>query len=373
MRRWYSDGVKVEKRQFISLCIVVIAMLGAIAYVEFTDEIATSLLPKNPEVLKDHILTKKSPADLGELSTAEIHKYIDVLGFSETIEILNQIDPAACHDAAHIIGDLAFDEAGSVAESFNLCTEKCMSGCIHGALLAAVKGEIDYDAGKHEHVNLDDFSTDLQDICTVETSDPTLEGTCIHGVGHALMSLSVSIDTGLGLCVGYEDERKQYYCESGVFMEALLGEFNNFTSSTNPLYPCDTYGTHPAACMRYQTNLIELQYEPDIIAYCNSLEDNALHIGCYHGLGRSKTMDIYQGEASILLCLESDVFEARASCVEGIGEVLHEYDYDTGAEICNNLENEPDLLAICRQALTDGLYSLEKDFTPYIGEAATRQ
>lgn len=160
---------------------------------------------------------------LPTLPRTEVDHYTRVLGFSKTVEILNDIDPATCHDAAHIVGELAFREVGNIAKSFELCTESCMSGCIHGALLGAVNDHTGGEEHELEHVSLDSFAEDLPSICTSDTSDPALEGTCIHGVGHALMSLSTHLDDGLALCDGYADERKRYFCETEVFMEMLVG------------------------------------------------------------------------------------------------------------------------------------------------------
>ena len=370
-----GDIVAVMNRQkfvFFLTFAVSVVMLAVVVYAVFSNSIHYSPLPNSPAQLEEHMLTSLSPTDLPHLEPRALEHFITVLGFTHTINVLNKIDPTACHDPAHIIGDLAFKKTGSIPGSFSLSSEKCMSGCIHGSLLAAVNDHVDYTQGQHEHVNLQDFTADIPSICKTGTADPTLEGTCIHGVGHAVMSLSTNLDEGLALCTAYEDERKRYYCETGVFMDTLLGGYNRYASSTNPLHPCDEYGDYPAACMRYQTDISTRNFEPDIVTYCKKLDEPGLESACFHGLGRSIARQVYDGDKNVRTCLESELTSAQVSCVESIAEILHEYDHDVGNKICDELASQPKLENTCRTALNQGLYSLEKDFSAYIGETVTR-
>lgn len=124
--------------------------------------------------------------------------------------------------------------------------------------------------------------------------------------------------------------------------------------------------------MRYQTDIVRRTHTEDIVTFCQNIDDPALRSGCFHGLGRSIALEVYDGTRSIDTCHAAELEPARISCVEAIAEVLHEYDHTVARAACDELAAYPELSARCHAALEVGLYSFEKDFSPYIGATVTR-
>jgi len=356
-----SNPLKANHFLFFALFALAVFLCGAILF--FSPHMFSSAdkIPTDKVGMETFIQNTYGPNDLILIDESTIKQFLTVLTHQELLDTLDAVDPLMCHEPAHAIGKFAFQDAGDVPGSLALCSEVCMSGCIHGALLEAVAG--DTQSG-HTHVALEDFEQDIQDICTTKELKSDLEGTCIHGVGHALMSLSNGVTAGLEKCEAYTDEEKKYYCQTGAYME-VLGNRTTPMDAEDLLYPCEESTGYASACMRYQTTIIANAIDTDIQDYCNSLASEKMQVACFHGLGRLKAADIADEPDLIRLC-ESQNASATKTCVESAAEILHETQAEKLPAICTALSENETLYQTCTHAAATGLYSFDKDFTPYL-------
>ena len=153
-----------------------------------------------------------------------------------------------CHQRAHVLGRLAYEEFG--ARAFSLMGHECQSGGYHGATEALF------------HIyGTTDLENNISLICS-NTLNSFFRHQCVHGVGHGIMAWTdYQMLDALGLCDKLSTPQDQASCHSGVFMGnvvgGLSGSMGHFTEylSTDPHYPCNILEEkYVGGCYFYQTS-----------------------------------------------------------------------------------------------------------------------
>lgn len=118
----------------------------------------------------------------------------------------------ACHEEAHIVGEVSGELSKSPAEAFAACTRVCGFGCFHGVALGVMR------KNPETIKNPDKLCESFAD-----SSFPGQDLTaCRHGLGHGFSDVaSRDVRKALALCKNFSDEGGEMECASGVFMELL--------------------------------------------------------------------------------------------------------------------------------------------------------
>jgi hypothetical protein len=162
------------------------------------------------------------------------------LGVEKAIELLQQtgLPPGGfSHFLAHEIGETAYQIHKQKALPY--CFKDTLNGCTHGLITGAI-ADIGFE-GVREMIEycrtLSDFQLQM----------------CVHGAGHAFMTLSsYQLEPALKNCDRLSLELTPQakilsWCSSGLFMENVHGDHNDIIppqhpslSQTNLMAPCDT-------------------------------------------------------------------------------------------------------------------------------------
>ena len=122
------------------------------------------------------------------------------------------IGVVACHDVAHIVGDVAVEQNNNIGSLITECSRQCGYGCIHGVALGALRrnGNLLYD---------------LSSICEPFSNSlfPGQDSTaCYHGLGHGFGDLAQrDLAQALSFCDYIISEVGQIECATGVLMEII--------------------------------------------------------------------------------------------------------------------------------------------------------
>lgn len=133
--------------------------------------------------------------------------------------------------------------------------------------------------------------------------------------------------------------------------------------------PCDT-ASYPAACFRYK--MVDVRYEHyaaggtlgELRAVCDQFEGN-VRLGCMHGFGNAHTQLLVQGALSLQdVCMRGSDDEQYV-CIEGAMERMARYHPVEALQICLEVP-EGWQKELCREAIHNELYSLDKPFDYYL-------
>lgn len=289
-------------------------------------------------------------------------EYVDRIGVNGIADILEE---SYCHSEGHDLGQIVFARLGDLEESVHLVGDRCTSGVFHGTLMAA------FDTG-YDHVSSLRISDEINRVCAGARIAATQRvGSCVHGIGHAVMSLSrYEIGPAQEACGRLDLRPLQYYCATGAFMEYMIEKgADDIQRSLH--FPCDTIAEFYAACYRYKMGFtverLQREGDPieDIAQECVSL-DRMPRLGCFHGLGFAFMERIAQAPSLIsTICGYGDADDEHM-CIEGAIEKLADLDEATALSVCAHLEGRS--RSTCLGAATEKMYRLAKDFTLYFDD-----
>jgi hypothetical protein len=201
-----------------------------------------------------------------------------------------------CHDAAHIIGEEAFIETGSVESAIRQCSRQCNLGCIHGVIAAAVAK----DMGQ-KYLNEDIAHADPATIKKL-AAKYCVSGLC-HAIGHLLYIGLQNYGAALDSCHTIDVSNTSESCYQGVFMEAVGGSEAFVKSTTTSqrkkddyAYPCDSVAApYQHACfvylMDFQRQLFTKNNVADDAQFnivrdaCESFTSKKTRSDCFVGIG----------------------------------------------------------------------------------------
>ena len=208
-------------------------------------------------------------------------QYIVRYGPQNTVHLLKEAEgliSVDCHQRAHTLGRLAFEEYGAAA--FALSGHECQAGSFHGATeaLFAERGTANLEA-------------DVAAICSA-AENPFFRHQCVHGVGHGLMAWTTyEINDALPFCDRMSTEADKGSCYSGVFMEnvvggltGVMGHTTEYLRDDDPHFPCDAVESrYVVECYFYQTShmLVVFGYDYSKVAdACGEVPEHA-QLNCY--------------------------------------------------------------------------------------------
>src|SRR3989338_5200096 len=111
-----------------------------------------------------------------------------------------------CHNRAHELGRMSFEEFGS--EIFKLVLPECHSGFCRGAIEAFFRKN-----------GTDGLRANLSTIC-IDGLNGFFTHQCLHGIGHGLMAWSdYDLPAALEYCNLLPNGTGQSSCRTGAFME----------------------------------------------------------------------------------------------------------------------------------------------------------
>jgi len=303
-------------------------------------------------------------ADTYDFPKETIAYYVEKLGAFETIALLSEVTDGLCHYASHAIGEITYEKTKSVATAEKLCGDVCYSGCIHGAVIGALK-EAGVELFDNNEISFFELADYAKKVCESE-----ITGACFHAVGHTLFSyVYPNIEEPLEACAHYENKGIQHYCATGVFME-VAEQGDMVTGDPRNMYPCDNAGIFSAACYRYKVESLAedlggVHDVSELKNICNSLEGSARR-GCYNGLGKFFIPTIRDNMPFINEVCSSDHSEDEHICVQGAIEMDAYYDEERALRICEVLTTE-ELKETCRASAQaeNKHFNMEKSFEPY--------
>ncbi len=288
-----------------------------------------------------------------------VETYYDTLGPDVLLSVLEE--EGYCHERSHSIGKALFAHTRDIEYSLQIARGRCTTGAFHGVLMGAF-AEL---TGSDEHIEAEEVATFARTLCESPSVIARLSiGSCAHGVGHALLSLTDGdISSALKHCSGFNDRGRAYYCASGVYMQrdSDVGERDAQLSQASP---CDEPGAEPVACYRYKIPRIFPQNHDAARAYCDSLSPGIQRNGCFHGLGFSIFYAIRTSPTLLtLMCSGAGASEERL-CIEGaIHALTPEAPRSEILVICAELSGSAK--DACTKAATTDSFSLENDFSLY--------
>ena len=216
---------------------------------------------------------------------AELERYVLTYGPAAALEELKAAELSTgrdCHDAAHEVGHIAYEQFG--ASAFALAGHDCHAGALHGTIesLFAERGT-------------SRLASDVAVICAFDDNS-FLVHQCLHGVGHGLLAWTTyELPEALELCDLMPTSANRWSCYGGVHMEngigglsGLMGHTTEYLDADDPHFPCSILAEHhKPGCYFWQTsNLFFFGYEtPAVVAFCDEAPEASLW-SCFWSLGR---------------------------------------------------------------------------------------
>jgi hypothetical protein len=271
-------------------------------------------------------------------------EFLPILGSSALLDYLEQRFPQ-CHGEAHDLGRAMYASRKDLAGALTDCGHRCSAGCMHGAVEEAFGSE-----------DLTSLVSKMNEFCGSSAMSAYQPGNCAHALGHAFMLVSKEdVATSLNACLYFNLEAMRSYCSGGVFMQL-------FMAPTAPKGPaasavCDQFSQFPASCYRFSLPQIYPLNVDGAFAECQG-KTGAQRRGCYHGLGTVLSPLLHKDPTRLAAVCGSAGPEELAMCVDGAVDKLSQIRPDWAQAICDG--NSGEVARLCKQAVADGLYKLDK-------------
>lgn len=287
-----------------------------------------------------------------------------------------------CHQMTHGMGHSEFEKNNNNLDlsllefskgNFFKNISTCGSGYYHGLVEQAVKGITDKE----------ELAKYFKKTCGESIFKDVDKGDCIHGLGHAVMAQTESVEDSLYVCdqtVG--DEYNRFNCYTGIFMqmyisfpvEALISKTETGKNIKYDFPICDSLISDLAkrACYFEQslgfTSFLENKTDyGQAIKLCQNISDPTLKLACVKNFSIRSFIDV--GYTNIeKMCLQNTNTKAeRVYCVSSYAHRLalsitggkKDQVYQKIAfDICKNLKITE--ISLCRKLI------LEKDPSLYL-------
>ncbi len=247
----------------------------------------------------------------------KLFSYLKKYGIKDTfiqLDYLSKQGFGNCHQRAHKAARISFDIYGSAG--LKECPLFCHSGCYHGITEAYFKKN-----------GANNIKEEINNFCSSLKNDLFSYYSCIHGIGHGLLSwTNYEVPEALEMCSLIKEDRAD--CFSGVFMENINTELageekdEHITKykSDDPQFPCTIVKEeYKRSCYLNQTSRMVQIFGADfkkISNECSKVPEKYREI-CFESLGRDIS-SFYRSapDKSIKECNYSPK-KYRTFCLEG--------------------------------------------------------
>lgn len=273
----------------------------------------------------------------------------------KTMYNMNTFVQSSCHQLTHIIGRATAERYGDVPTAFSYGDSFCWSGHYHGVMEFVVA-----------KLGLENLEKEMPNICktVAEKSRYSFDHyNCVHGLGHGVMGVnSNELFVALKSCDALTDWWERESCYGGVFMENVMVDFNNETTTKylkpeDPMYPCNAVEEkYKQQCYLMQTSYalkVQGYNFKTVFADCDKVEEKFRNT-CYQSLGRDasgNTVSNIQGTNE--RCVIGKDVQAVSNCVIGAVKDFISYHHDDSEarKLCDTFE--PDIRDICLSTATE--------------------
>lgn len=244
----------------------------------------------------------------------------------------------ACHDVAHIFGEIGFQQANELGKTIIECGRMCGYGCVHGAANAAIRKS-------------PELVQDLNAICDTFSgaSFPGQDLTaCRHGIGHGLAEFAgLDIVKALTLCDGFNSNSARAECATGVFMEIvdspILKHERLELPEDIPLF-CRSLPDFYAEICLINAGVYEFHRSHDVgksLSLCKALPAD-LYRRCNVGLGSDFHFMFSADTAKIWEACNNGINDQKEACVEGalISAFVSDPLGNLGVALCREVSRE---------------------------------
>jgi len=328
-----------------------------------------------PNSIQDELLsytqTKKEFLERLRKSGKEKRRlYEDFFPYLGAEGILNGIKELwpHCHSEAHDLGKVIYSHVQDITKGIEICDERCHSGCMHGVLMEAITTKGWTESSGFDVAILRPLVSPLCSTNSLLTKAYS-PGDCAHGVGHALTVVAnYHIQSALRGCELFGNEKAEYYCATGVYMEYVNVSDESDSRSKSLLYPCDAFA-FPAACARYKmVHVIRRHYQSrrqleNLKEQCRQFPSR-VRLGCFHGLGNAHVPYLAKGLISLNQVCSGLTKNEEIVCIDGAIERLAKYDGPRALEVCQEFHEEE--TTHCLSAVRHKMYNMEKDLGLYL-------
>jgi len=242
------------------------------------------------------------------------------------------------HELAHIVGNTLYQQKG--ISGIEICDPTFAYGCYHGVTEQFLKTE--------------GVSSVRMAMEQCRKIFPTAQGSnylpyysCIHGLGHGLLSWE-GLDVGKALndC-DQLDSSEQQYCYDGVFMEHSFSAPLTSYDKTNPWKFCtDLDEKYHSNCARYQPSVFLEKYHADLptsASMCLEAKTDTLRGFCIDAVGFALAYTFRDNRSAIQYTCENipiDTYHGRCISAAAGELVFQRYQgwEENAQKLCDTLE-----------------------------------
>lgn len=247
-------------------------------------------------------------------------------GFAASLSYIKKVTYHAptsgdCHFLMHELGRVSYAGTQDLGTLFLQGDSYCLGGYYHGLLEQHFAYHI--DSG---------INAVLLDVCKKIDKSKLLASECYHGVGHALMYITKNdLMLSLKQCDFFPDEKQQYLCYFGAFMEnsyAHMPEYHGekkYVRSDDLLYPCTA---------------VEEKYK----LACYAFPGRALLHTRRHEHQTTKELSDYKDAFGVCQRI-TDGEKYRKECIEHVSvliQIAFPHEWDRAREVCGLLGESSD-------------------------------
>lgn len=251
---------------------------------------------------------------------------------------------STCHELAHYMGQAAYTQYKSVPKVYSKINETCLGGMYHGTIEGYfMEKKLTLD-GTPEMDTL--IGKEVKIVCGKDEDYklPFEFGTCIHGLGHALMyATDNDLVRALKLCDHLENRNLEERCYTGALMQnyTSIGDKDHpskYAKADDPMYPCYILEKkYQLRCYTYGV-LTNFQTSPQTaVALCNAMPEE-YSLECFKTYGRDRTMVSDSPSEIKGQCDLAQAAESVAGCMqEAAGHLVLRFGVDStlARDTCN--------------------------------------
>ena len=290
--------------------VVVVSVTGGSEIIPITNSLPAPQFPDFP--------TAGAP-EYDLYDDLDLRAFLRLYGPTQVVTALHEDEVSTgrpCHGRAHVAGRMAYEEFGPA--TVTIIVHECQSGLSHGTIEAmfAERGT-------------DRLHEDIRSVCSY-TTDPFIRHQCMHGIGHGLMAwTSYELHEALALCDSADEYSDQASCQSGVFMENVVGGLAGSMGHTSayirpddPHFPCTVvHDRYIDQCYYYQTSHMVTVFAGDlqkVAAACLEAPPSSAQIHCFGSFGRDISAIHNQDPvSSIAGCQFAPKGALQSACISG--------------------------------------------------------
>ena len=346
------------------LATVIVSLGSAYTIIAKSPDDINASSTKRVELIVSCIKSTADKTTTATISDAEVETCLSTAAgqpetVDETIQMLEKITTLAqsdihirgyCHDILHELGRAAW-KVGEL-DVFTIGHGACGFGYYHGAMFDAITEKVD----KNIVLGLNKFCQGY--AASSSTSSQTEWYLCLHGIGHAIASISESLTEAEEGCreIGTVDQSAFIVCFSGVLNEKFIREDTTTQEPKDAVKICTMKDeSAQGVCYRFALNYSGSD-SSNIADFCLTLEDSAKQRGCWAGVGmRIGSKELFanpdspgytiaktpEATAEIIndACAKNKSIHCDTALLNELSQRI--LDYDLIQSVCNLMSTEP--------------------------------